>query len=265
MGAITGRFQCLLWLALAMVCATLQGLPQNAADAHLPEGFPYSAWLEQKEITQIGWNVVVGKPALRSDLRQEIEIWAMIARQDARKTEDHDLVMYARVLDGGRALGPVHMVEPVENRVPPELQPKGPPPPKGFRIIALVKPGKYRLELALLDRTNGRYSTKFESVVVEGLKTDALAESFDKFSKFEFVPLRKREDTAAIDLPPGPDFSFGPGGFSGTLYVRRKNFVGLPASSSGVTEGPADFRYSKTRHAPFDHCHVDAARRRGWR
>ena len=109
----------------------------------------------------------------------------------------HDFMLYVRVLERGQVVSPIHTVplrmptgeaaqlqEWVRYRV-------------SFSMRAIVRPGKYRIELALLDRTTGRYSTRYEDVTVEGKENDPVERSFQAFSRFEFLPetksLRKRE------------------------------------------------------------------------
>jgi hypothetical protein len=224
------RFSFLL-LAAALACSTLQGEPQQPADSSIPEGLPPSAWLEKKEITQIRWTVSVWKPTLRSDLRQELSILANVSPKDLGKTgEAHDLVMFARVLDRETVIGPVHSVVPLEDPRPPELILKARRPfPISFQMSAIVRPGKYNLELALLDRTTGRYSTRFEKVFVEATKNDPLEEAFQEFSRFEFVPRVVPEEsdrTASL-----PTISSNPlGGTFPLIFVRAPTPLSVRSS-----------------------------------
>jgi hypothetical protein len=55
-------------------------------------------------------------------------------------------------------------------------------------MLGLARPGRYRLELALLDRVSGKYSTRFEEIVVEGNPQDPVERSFEPFARVEIVP-----------------------------------------------------------------------------
>jgi len=203
----------LFWAAALLVCATVQILPQRGT-ATVPEGFPFSAWLENKEVKQIGWTVQVGQPSVGTDLRQRLTIRATISPQEMQKIRrPENLLVYARVLDAGRALGTVHSATPFQQA---EL------PRNDAQIVAIVKPGKYRLELALLDPTSGRYSTKFENVSVEGAKHDPLERSFEQFSKFEFVPSGR-----------------------GGIASPRGNSAGLRGAPFGLSSSPPTFPIKK--------------------
>jgi hypothetical protein len=224
------RLPVLFWFAVVLACATLQGVLAE----QVPEEFPVSAWLEKKEITQIRWTVTVWKPALRADLRQELSIWGNVAPQELRKTGDtHDLIMFARVLEAGRVVGPVYSVTPY---TPTEPQPKGRREPPAFLpMIAIVKPGKYKLELALLDRATGRYSTKFENVSVDGPKDDPLEQSFQQFSNVEFVPRREPEERDhSVYIP--PEIYAGNLGLGIGIMTRpSRSYLRLAVRSAGAS------------------------------
>jgi hypothetical protein len=232
MGAMIRRLPILFWLAIVLACVTLQGEPRRTPEAQVPEEFPVSAWLEKKEITQIRWTVSVWKLDPRADLRQELSISARVLPQELQKTGDtHDLVMFARALEGGRVVGPVYSVTPYQ---PTDTQRKGREPPVFLPMIAIVKPGKYRLELALLDRATGLYSTKFENVSVEGPKHDPLEQSFRQFSNFEFVPRREPEERdRPVYLP--PEISAGNLGLGIGIMIRgpSRNYSRLTVWSAG--------------------------------
>ena len=233
MDAMIRRLPVLFWFAVVLACVTLQGEPQRTAEAQVPEGFPVSAWLEKKEVTQIRWTVSIGKPSLRADLRQELSIWARVARQELRNAGDlHDLVMFARVVDVES--GSVHSVTPHDWVADPRR--KGLELPVFLPMIAIVKPGKYKVELALLDRATGRYSTKFENVSVEGPKHDPLEQSFQQFSNFEFVPRQEPEERdRSVYLP--PEIYAGNLGLGIGIMIRgpSRNYSRLTVWSAGAS------------------------------
>lgn len=49
-------------LSVLVLVAVPQGKTPTPA-----EGFPFSVWLDHKEVTQIPWTFVAGRPRLRSD------------------------------------------------------------------------------------------------------------------------------------------------------------------------------------------------------
>jgi hypothetical protein len=195
----------LLVLALcAVFCAALRLAAQ--------EDFPLQLWAEHKQVTQIPWTVNVGKPAWRTDFRQEISITAWVRPHDLNKSGDaHDLVFFARVREGGNVLGDVHSVtSPDEPQLPGFALSVRPSVQRGgfLQMIAIARPGKYRLELALLDRATGRYSTRYEDVTVPAAN-DAVEQALQTFPKFEFVhaaPPEQRElwESAALSIPRSP-------------------------------------------------------------
>src|SRR4026209_2518665 len=65
-----------IWVFSAFSLAALQAAPQRGTAVSVPDGFPLSAWLTQKEISQIYWRVYVSKPYFRPDLRQELTVTA---------------------------------------------------------------------------------------------------------------------------------------------------------------------------------------------
>jgi hypothetical protein len=123
--------------------------------------------MEHREVTQIPWSVSVGKTYFRSDLRQELQIRASVRPADLEKSGvTHDLILFTRVLDGATPIAPIHSAAPNDfTSFPAELLGS---PGANWTQIAIVRPGRYKLELALLDRATGRYSTRYEDVFVPG-------------------------------------------------------------------------------------------------
>ena len=187
-------FIAVLFIPLAVIAA------QTNSDS-VPDSFSLSLWKEHKQVTQIPWRVSVGKASYRSDLRQELSIWVSISPIDLKKSGDtHDLVLFARVLDGATPIATIHSVAPT---VFPGF-PTAPPAGGGanWTQIAIVRPGKYKLELAVLDRATGRYNTRYEDVVVPGNQADPLEQSLLSFPAFEFVEMVKPEDLeSALPFP----------------------------------------------------------------
>jgi hypothetical protein len=179
-----------------------------AASRQSSDEFPFSVWREKKEVTKIPWTFWVGKPDLRFDFRQELRISATIRGEDLKKSGDsHDLVLYVRALEQGKAT-PVSVVTPVYSMrgtgLPSLRSPNfAPDATASLPVRAIVRPGKYRLEVALLDRVTGLYNTRFEEVTVPGNLNDPLERAFQSFEKVEFVP----QETAA---KPEPLFSPAP-------------------------------------------------------
>jgi len=73
-----------------------------------------------------------------------------------------------------------------------------------WQQVALVRPGKYKLEMAVFDRATGLYSTLYENVVVPGHETDPLELNFRSFPSFEFVEMAEIEPTNPNPLPRFP-------------------------------------------------------------
>ena len=186
------------------------------------ERFPQTVWREQKEVTQIPWTVSIGKPLLRADLRQELNLGVGVRSDIAR-----DSMLFARVLERGRVIGSWAVTA------------QGPESPTAlgwrtrpiwFSMNAIVRPGKYRLELALQEPATGRYSTRFEDITIEGNENHPLERSFEAFSKFEFVPERKADEFRQILMPPiDPRTVFRDGGYrSPVLSGRQLGFTPHP-------------------------------------
>lgn len=174
-----------LFFCLALVAGS-QG--KSAAP---PDGFPFSIWLSHKEVTQIPWRFGVGRLSLRSDFRRAVSIGATIQDSEFEKDKDPDLVLYVRALESGRAIGPVFTVSERDQRspAPPEMR------RNGFRWInvpAIMQPGRYNIEVALLDRATGRYNTSYENVAIPGNSNDALERALAAGAqKVEFLQIPK--------------------------------------------------------------------------
>jgi hypothetical protein len=158
-----------------------------------PDSFPLSVWKERNQVTQIPWRVSVGNARYRSDLRQELSIWVSISPLDLKKSGDtHDVVLFARVLDGATPIASIYSIAP--DVVTPFSATLPAAPGANWTQIAIVRPGKYKLELAVLDRATGRYSTRYEDVSVPWNEADPLEQSFLRFPAFEFVEMVKQDD-----------------------------------------------------------------------
>src|SRR6188768_1265157 len=157
---------------------------QSASNSD-PSGFPMSVWSLHKKVTQIPWHASVSKARLRSDFRQEVSIGVMIRPEDLAKSGDtHDLILFARVLEGAKAITSIQSEKP---KALPSLP--GVPRDQGayWTMIAIVRSGKFKLELALLDQATGRVSARYEDVSIPGDENDPLERTFVSVPKFEFV------------------------------------------------------------------------------
>jgi len=153
-------FIAVLFTSVAVIAA------QTNSDA-VPDSFPLSLWKERKQVTQIPWRVSVGKTSYRSDLRQELSIGVSISPINLKKSGDtHDLVLIARALDGSTPVTSIHSVAPINSL---SLYPRSAGSGANWTQIAVVRPGRYKLELAVLDRATGRYSTRYESLYPSGV------------------------------------------------------------------------------------------------
>jgi len=160
-----------------------------------PDGFPESVWSDHKKVTQIPWEGDIGKARLRSDFRLELNIWLRTRPTD---TENHDFILFARVLKDGKPITPVRSEAPSGQPLPSVSS----NPAVSWGWIAIVRPGKYKLELALLDRATGRYSTRYEDISVPGNENDPLEQALREFPEFEFVEQAKFDarDRPMLDL-----------------------------------------------------------------
>jgi hypothetical protein len=222
-----------------MLCAASAASPQSTAP---PDGFPFSVWIQRKEVTQIPWTFWVGRPQLRTDFRQELNMRASVQSRELQQGDEApDLVLYARVLENGRAISRIHEVSLRDQlkRVEAELviQRITPAQWHSLALPAIVQPGKYKLEVALLDRGTGRYSTRFESVTVSGGSRNLMERSFAESSKFEFaeIPKPEKRENLSTDLT---IFSAGIAGqiiaqsLSGWLPLRRLGAADYAVSSA---------------------------------
>lgn len=179
-------------LALALLGALACGVPMIAGSQDTETGFPASAWLARKEVTQLPWTFLVGKPTLRTDLRREVRIGVWASRAAFQENgSGPDLVLFARVLERGEAVTAIRSVTPI---APAHVGPDG----KGFiglnlAMIGVVSPGKYKLELALLDRKTGRFNIGFEDLSVDGDMNLPLEKALQGSSRVELVPMAVRE------------------------------------------------------------------------
>jgi len=208
----------------------------------VPDSFPASLWKEHKQVAQIPWRVSVGKASYRSDLRQELSISVSISPIELKKSGDtHDLVLFARVLDGVTSIAQIHSV------APSVFTPFSAALPEGLGAywtqIAIVRPGRYKLELAVLDRATGRYSTRYEDVFVPGNEADPLEQSLLSFPSFEFVEMVKPEDLKSALRFPSPISS--PRSISDMRNPSRMTV--LTARDSGLpTDPPPSFVIDKS-------------------
>jgi hypothetical protein len=227
------------------LCAVLSAVPQK--NVSLPDNFPFSVWIEHKEVTQIPWTFTVTRPVMRTDFRQELRISASFRPGEQQgSSEMPDLALYARVLENGRAISPVHTVlardpqkGPEQSDNLPEIAPRR---MHYLQMTAIVRPGKYRLELAVLDRGTGRYNTRFENITVSGNPKDLIERSFAGFSKFEFAEISRTESSDDLPLP-----VFGRMPLSISLPIalqslgRGVRFAGLAGSDFAVSAASPRF------------------------
>ena len=209
--------------------------------ASVPDDFPLFAWQQQKEVTQIPWTFSVGKPSIRADLRQEVRLAGYIREDDLRKSgERHDFVMFARALDRGSAVTSIYS-PPVPNPDPNSLLFGFVNQGASFVLQAIVRPGKYSMEIALLDRVSGKYNTRFETLTIEG-ESDPIERAFETFDKVEFVPVSPPppRDSLAMPLPPMP--VIGPDLLAALTKPRP---VSLRGSSFGFTPDRPSFSIEK--------------------
>jgi hypothetical protein len=183
-----------------MMVISASGSPQTSSPS-IPVNFPLNLWSEHKKVTQIPWEFSFGKPRLREDFRQELPLQAEIREADLEKIgNSSDLTIFMRVLDGNRPITGIHSGAPSElvARISAgsQTQPSGTvsvqPAPEYKNIgitwlkIAIARPGKYRLELALLDRSSGRHSTLYEDLSIPGSESDPLEKALSGLPRFEF-------------------------------------------------------------------------------
>jgi hypothetical protein len=164
-----------------------------------PTAFPLSSWSSQKEVTQIPWTVTIGKTSPRFDLRQEFTAAARFTPKE-RDADSHEFVMFARVSEHGKTISPVHQV----TRDAPLFFKPSRLNARMFLMVAVARPGTYRLELALLDRTTGRHNTQFRTISIEDSDDARFAEAFRDLPRFEFAPQMKpeeRELSVGFSLP----------------------------------------------------------------
>jgi hypothetical protein len=191
MDVMPPKHRVLIALGLLFVAASVLALSRQDS-ATDPDDFPFSVWRAQKQVTQIPWTVNVGKTVVRSDLRRELQIWASL-----RSEERYDWILFARVLEKGEVITPLYSTA----RPEPDPNLSGLPAYSFLPVTAIVRPGKYRLEVAYLDRTTGRYNTRFEDVTVDGNENEPLERAFQTFPKFEFVPPPKPADKRPPESP----------------------------------------------------------------
>jgi hypothetical protein len=232
MHQIMRRLAVLIPIGAVFSCALSFGVQQDPDP--IPDGALLSAWLEQEEVQQIPWKVSILPLTLRLDLQVELRVDAVVSIEELQKRgAKHDLVLFARVFERGRPLTPIHWGTPdVDNR--PIFR-----SPADIRMVltAIVQPGKYKMELGLVDRVTGRYSTRYEDISVEG-KEDPLTRPFQRFSKFEFIGPRKKE--RPLTPLPGP-FRPVPLGFRGLFPLPAARTADSP---SFVVDRPGVTRLS---------------------
>jgi len=175
-----------------MVAISATGSSQTGSFS-TPKNFPMNLWSEQKKVTQIPLKLVLDAPRLRADFRQELSVRVEIKQTDLEKFGiSSNLVMFMRVLDGSTAItgivsgGPYELVAPIPRASSDLQQP-------GFRTVgkvwsrpAIARPGKYKLELAILDRLSGRHSTLYEDISVPGNANEPLEKALRGLPLFEF-------------------------------------------------------------------------------
>jgi hypothetical protein len=188
-------------IALAgMLVISVLGSTQRSSSS-VPNNFPLNLWSAHQKVTQIPWTVSFGKPILRSDFRQEFSIQAVIRKADLEKIgNSSDLILFMRVLDGNMPITGIYSGVPNPLIAPispgPQMRLSGEvsvvPQPE-YRIIgtswtkfAIARPGKYKLELALLDRSSGRHSALYEDISVPGNENDPLEKALHELPRFEF-------------------------------------------------------------------------------
>jgi hypothetical protein len=244
MHQIMRRLAVLIPLGAVFFCVLLLGVQR---DDNVPDSVLLSAWLEGKEVQQVPWNVHVRKAYPRMDLRYELAIDVTVPTRELRKSGDtHDLILFARVLEGGKAITPVYWRKPVDSG----LGLRNATGTWSYMLLSMlvaVQPGKYKLELGLMDRSSGRYSTGFKDISVEGKDSDPLARSFQTLPRFEFVePVEPKTPQELIASSIGPPMILGgrgnsPASLSQILMGTFGRFPQLSASSRGLSVGSPSF------------------------
>jgi len=135
---------------------------------------------------------------MRLDFRQELQLLALVRSKErlSSSSDVPDLVLFARVLENDIAIGSIHSVSLRDQPPQAILLPRQ---THTLLMPAIARPGKYKLEVALLNRETGRYSTRYENLTVNGKSDDLLGRSMEGLSKFEFAavpPPENREDTS---------------------------------------------------------------------
>ena len=237
-----------LLIAILFSAAALFG--SQATSNSVPDDFPLSLWKEHKQVTQIPWRVSVSQAYFRSDLRQEIQILASIMPVDLEKSGDtHDLIFYVRAMEGTTPITMIHSVAP---NAPPQI-PSARSAPRGasWTQIALVRPGKYKLEAALLDRATGRYSTLYGDFSVPGDLNEPLEQALQSFPRFEFVEAVKAEDRVhepivlGATIFTGSSFPFPLRGLRGAALMSGTDFgVSTDPSPSFILSSPRKLHLS---------------------
>jgi hypothetical protein len=167
--------------------------PALQTKTELADDFPLSVWNEHKLVTQIPWTFSVSRPSMRLDFRQELQLVAMVRSKERQLSSGDvpDLVLFARVLENEREIESIHSVSLREQ---PEQETLLLARHMHTLIMpAIARPGKYRLEAALLNRETGQYSTRYENVTINGKSDDLLERALEGLTKFEFAGVRPPE------------------------------------------------------------------------
>ena len=147
-------------------------------------------------------------------------------------------MLFVRALENGRAIGAVHTASARDQkgRAVPFFTPLGSSERVHTVYVPVIaRPGKYTLEIALLDRVTGRYNTRYENVAVSGNPKDVIERAFAPLDRFEFAGIPGKEAWEE-PLDPFPGFR----GRGGPQYSRF-------GSPDAVSSASPDFVIDRPR------------------
>ena len=172
-------------IASAAIVA-LNGQDQSAHDPALPAA-PFDRWLAERNQAPFHWSARVSGVALANSqrLRTRVEI-EVDGNELIKRRGEGELVFFIEFKDSDRRVFQTHQAIPLR-----EVKDAAAKSNFVYSQSALVLPGEYRVDFAILDTKTGEHAAIERSLRVAPLRSDPLPDSWRGLPPVEFEESRR--------------------------------------------------------------------------
>ncbi len=176
-------------IALCLAAGTVLSAQSHIAEQR-SDRFPLQEWLDEKERSQIPWQITFSPPQLWWDQRVEVSVEVYVSGNDlANRGSEHEFVLVMRLLDAhtkidlGRATNRARTTEGLPHRGQVRM---GRERTLFMELRAYVLPGDYKADILLFDQLTGDRNVTHRQFRVTPIKRDPLPEAFRNLPRVEF-------------------------------------------------------------------------------